>query len=232
MKLLIPAYDASLVSTCLRAVRGGFGPKLAVILNPDSGPGARRDAATAEALRTLRAAGAEVWLYIDAVAGKDFSKVLDAKGGMSIPKEPRSKTGTEILREVSRYLSFYGNQPTPTGWFMDDSTTAAHRQTVRGVLGTSRVVWNPGNPTDAKVFDISPTSPVVVWEAAGLLDEQDPINPLTKAPAAVLALNEPRWQPALQRARQAGAAYFFATDVAGNPWSRAPSYWAAMLKAV
>ena len=229
MKLLIPAYGDKLLSAAVK-MAPICGPKMAVVLNPQSGPGSRYMASIFSAKTELEKHGAEVWFYIDNWAGPNFSPFIDARNRLLEATSPRVKLAAEMVRERQLYEMLYGR---PLGYFIDDTTT--HEDAVNKTLvfaGTKRI-WNPGNPDDAHWFDF-PGDAVVIWEDAKLLDRKDGLkgNPLHDARPGVMALNESHWADAMAKARAVGATYFFASDVAGDPYSRPPRYLEAMMKAL
>lgn len=237
MKLLVPAYDYQLLKSAVSLAPKLKG-KLAVVINPNSGPGARRDPVIATALQLLRKDGAEVWFYLDCVAGPNFSAVMDKEGKFKTPGAMRAKTEWELEREVRQYEKLYCSDAkgalawVPAGWFMDDTTTKAHISAGSGACPPmAKQLWNPGNANDAIWMDFS--GDVVCYFEDELFAEHAPKqNPLKRARGAVLSLKDDHWKLSLEVAVKQRAAYFFATDVTGNPWAKAPSYFNDLAAAV
>lgn len=224
MKLLCPAYFDTFLKACLIAAENGHGHKLAVILNPDSGPGKTKNVFLASAKEKLQAAGAEVWAYVDAVAGKGYSAVVDAQGRWSTPDKPRAKTSEELGREKARHELFYHEF---TGFFIDDATTNEHLGASRNAFKDRSLFWNPGNPGDARKFDLVGHR-VCVWESENYAKRYSGL-PCVRAKAAVLSLQDTDWKSSLQTAKSRGVDYFLATDVKGDPWRAAPSFFPALV---
>jgi hypothetical protein len=132
---LIPAY---LPPRELAALAVGSGRPRMVVVNPDSGPGAREGRAYGEAVRTLQAAGVRVLGYV--------------------PTRYGTRPVADVVADVRRYRAWYGVD----GIFFDEASADAsllpyYRVVSRQVRGDGGrlVVLNPGVPPASGYFDLA-----------------------------------------------------------------------------
>jgi hypothetical protein len=207
---LVPAYLPPHELPAL--ARGAWRPRM-VIVNPNSGPGARRSDAYADAVRALQAAGVRVLGYVPTGYG--------------------SRPTQEAIADVERYASWYRVD----GIFFDEAASAAgelpyYRALARaargGGNGRQLVVLNPGVPPAPGYFDLADV--VVTFEGSYAayadaveatpewLDRQRPES------IAHLVYGATRAQ-ALGALADSGAGYLYATSGAlPNPWRTLPAY--------
>ena len=205
---LIPAYVrpdelAALVHAPAR-------PRM-VILNPDSGPGARRDDEYAAAARELRAAGVRVLGYVP--TGYGWRPLDDA------------------LADVGRYMTWYGVD----GIFFDEAASGAEQLGHYGALargarrdGARLVVLNPGVPPAAGYFHVADV--VVTFEGdyaaydAAMAQTPRWLDREPPGHVAHLIYGATRAQ-ALGTLDRGAAGYVYATSGAlPNPWRTLPAY--------
>lgn len=199
---------------------------LVAILNPASGPGARRIPDYARAVDSLRAAGGRVIGYVHT----------------SYTQRPLK----EVLAEVDAYYERYALD----GIFFDETTgdtAAAHLAYYRacGEYVQKRdpaalIVLNPG--TDADQVYLESASCLLLFEndqaSASLLDWQPPawVSPERAAQVAVLAyhlVDEADMTATLALALGAGAGWVYLTDdTLPNPWDSLPAFWEAQVRAL
>lgn len=199
---------------------------LVAILNPASGPGARRIPDYTRAVDSLRAAGGRVIGYVHT----------------SYAQRPLK----EVLAEVDTYYERYALD----GIFFDETTgdtATAHLEYYRACGGHVRqrdpqalVVLNPG--TDADQAYLGTASCLLLFEndqaSASLLDWQPPawVSPGQAGQVAVLAYHltdEAAMDAVLARALKAGAGWVYLTDdTLPNPWDTLPAFWEAQVRAL
>lgn len=199
---------------------------LVAILNPASGPGARRIPDYVRAVDSLRAAGGQVIGYVHT----------------SYAQRPLK----EVRAEVDTYYERYALD----GIFFDETTgdtVAAHLsyyracgEYVRQRAPQALVVLNPG--TDADQAYLQAASCLLLFEndqaSASLLDWQPPtwVTPHLAGQVAVLAYhlaNEAAMDAGLERALKAGAGWLYLTDdTLPNPWDTLPAFWEAQVRAL
>jgi hypothetical protein len=205
---LIPAYLPPRELTRLaHAVRR---PRM-VVVNPDSGPGARRSHAYISAVHLLQAAGVRVLGYVPTGYGwRPLQTVID---------------------DVDRYRSWYGVD----GIFFDEAASDAalvphYHALARAARGdTGRlVVLNPGVPPAPGYFELADL--VVTFEgdigAYGAAMGQTPewLRHQSRDRVAHLIYGATRAQ-ALSALADSAAGYLYATSGAlPNPWRTLPSY--------
>lgn len=181
MKALLPCYFPEMTAFALRMSRV-YHHKIAAVLNPDSGPGS---AATwkehAPTYSALVRNDSEVWLYLDAVTGPQYSPFLNGKGAFETPHRPRNKTADELKRELAAYAA--RKLDAAAGLFVDDTTTAEHAKLV-AALSPRAVMANPGNWEDAKKFRKLPNAAgLVIYEAEEWLEQMARLKARTGNPA-------------------------------------------------
>jgi hypothetical protein len=205
---LIPAYLPPEELAAL--VRGPRRPQM-VVVNPASGPGARRSGAYGDAVRALRAAGVRVLGYVP--TGYGWRPVQT------------------VLTDVNRYISWYGVD----GIFFDETASGAsqlphYRALARAARrdGARLVVLNPGVPPAPGYFELADV--VVTFEG----------TPATYADAVEATPEWLRREPpdrvahliygatradAVDALDGAAAGYLYATSGAlPNPWRTLPAY--------
>jgi hypothetical protein len=199
---------------------------LVAILNPASGPGARRIPDYVRAVDSLRAAGGRVIGYVHT----------------SYAQRPLG----EVLAEVDAYYARYALD----GIFFDETTgdtALAHLAYYRACgehvqerAPQALVVLNPG--TDADQAYLQAASCLLLFEndqaSASLLDWQPPawVTPQRTGQVAVLAYHlagAQAMEAVLKRALQAGASWVYLTDdTLPNPWDTLPAFWEAQVQAL
>lgn len=197
--------------------------EMIAIVNPDSGPGKRRDPAYRDLLvrasqTRLQLVGYITWSY---------------------GERPLSA----IRADIDSWLYFY---PEITGFFFDEQPSgAAFAPAVLDCLQYARqqrpqavLLSNPGVPCDAAYFRLPTQAITCVFEEAAGWDQflQDEAGRRAagerQPPAATLGLLYRHTEPktldeVFRQASQAGVAYLYVTDaVMPNPWDRLPEYWA------
>jgi hypothetical protein len=133
---LVPAY---VPPDELLALAEGRPPPRVVVLNPASGPGERRSARHAEAVRALRRSGTRVLGYVATDWGR----------------RPRA----EVDDELHRYAAWYAVD----GFFLDESPATADRLDAMRVLAADArsaapdglLVLNPGTPPNRGYFELA-----------------------------------------------------------------------------
>jgi hypothetical protein len=205
---LIPAYLPPRELAAL--VRSPNRPRM-VIVNPDSGPGAREGRAYSRAVRALQAAGIRVLGYVPT-----------SYGGRPL---------TDVLADVRRYLAWYGVD----GIFFDEASSDAallpyYRALGRAARGPggATVVLNPGVPPAAGYFDVADV--VVTFEgthagyASAMETTPDWLRRMRPDRVAHLVYDATRAQ-ALDAVADASAGYVYVTSGAmPNPWRSLPTY--------
>jgi hypothetical protein len=204
---LIPAYVPA--RELARLAHGPSRPRM-VIVNPDSGPGARRDHAYIAAVSRLQAVGVRVLGYVPTGYGwRPLQSVLD---------------------DVDRYQRWYDVD----GLFFDEAASAAglvpyYAAMARAARGQSRrlVVLNPGVIPAPGYFDVADV--VVTFEG----DHEDYVAAMRETPrwlrrhhahAAHLIYDATR-ADASNALESAAADYVYATSgTLPNPWQTLPPY--------
>lgn len=116
--VILPVYDAAVGEQALKQIAlVPNGRKTTFIVNPNSGPGAFRDAEFFRFISGANAAKQNVIFYIDVVAWPGDGLV--PKGG-----KKRLKTPQELLKERQLYSKWYGELKFD-GWFFDDVSSDA-----------------------------------------------------------------------------------------------------------
>jgi hypothetical protein len=204
---LIPAYLAPAAVADL--VQGSHRPRV-VVINPHSGPGAKKLEAYRRAVREVQAAGTRVLGYV-------------ATGHAALPL-------TDVVANVDRYLSWYHVD----GIFFDEAASGEaqlpyYRTLARHAHGAERtVVLNPGVVPAPGYFDVADT--VVTYEgpyagyARALGAVPDWLRRQPRERVAHLVYDASRAQ-ALEAARGRAAGYVYATSgTLPNPWRALPPY--------
>jgi hypothetical protein len=206
---LIPAYLQPRELVAL--VRSPSRPRM-VIVNPDSGPGARAGRAYSEAVDALQAAGVRVLGYVPT-----------GYGGRPL---------ADVLADVRRYAAWYAVD----GIFFDEASSdaallpyyrAVSREARSGGAGQT-VVLNPGVPPAPGYFDVADV--VVTFEGthAGYVSATettpDWLRRMRPARVAHLVYGATRAE-ALDAVAGSAAGYLYVTSGAmPNPWRSLPAY--------
>ncbi len=229
--LLVPAYfypswDDAQANHWDELIAAAPRVPLVAILNPASGPGARRIPDYARAVDSLHAAGGRVIGYVHT----------------SYTQRPLP----EVLAEVDAYYERYPLD----GIFFDETTgdtATAHLayyracgQHVQKRTPGALVVLNPG--TDADQVYLKSATCLLLFEndqaKASLLDWQPPawVSPVQGPQVAVLAYHladEAAMAAVLTKALGAGAGWLYLTDdTLPNPWDALPAFWEAQVQAL
>lgn len=150
---LLPVYDASVGKAALAQVPPGA--KLALIVNPNSGPGDTRDAGMFEVVKRANAKRVQVFFYVDLVANP---------GDGLIPSgaKKRPKTTAELRAERVAYSkNFKGLQW--DGWFADDVNGTTNTGVAELKTWPLVKIYNPG----CRVNDGPADGFIVISETAG-----------------------------------------------------------------
>jgi hypothetical protein len=199
MKLLIPLYELSYFPQVLTAAQQH---PVAVIVNPNSGPGAKKDNDWLNAIQKLKKAGAQVFGYVDT---QDWTE--GSKQGLNRP-------ASAIRNDCGKFQLWYGintffyddwNEKTPVGSGMIPN------------LGAS--IANPG-------FDLkTECGTTMIWE-----DGQYEKSKTSKVKGqAVIAMDQKDYRPALALAKKRKIDFFYAVTGNGSTaYDKLPSYFDAM----
>lgn len=164
--VLVPCYDVKVATQALKLCPAGKEPKLWLILNVNSGPGAARAVAYYNAAETARKRKVKVVFYIDLKGGGDYSPVVARNGStwkLLTSATVRNKSVTELRTERDAWRVLYN---APDAWFLDDVPA-----TLSPDLVAELATWNPKlilNPGCAWVPPAQlNTVAVVISEQAG-----------------------------------------------------------------
>lgn len=140
-QLLLPSYSPQVG---MKGLDAPASVPLAVLVNPDSGPGLQRDSAYAAVIKKATGQKRIVLYYLDLRAYPGDGIRLD--GGAwrkSTAKDSeRWKTPEEITGEGGFYVAFYG---APAGWFCDDLSDRTPDAVLAAVDQLAGIrVGNPG----------------------------------------------------------------------------------------
>ncbi len=197
---------------------------LTVILNPNSGPGARMDPTYVVAIGKVRKAGGQVVAYVSTDYGK---------------------RGTDdIHAEMERYVKFYPID----GFFFDEMANQTNRlnhyadlyRYAKSLNASYRVIGNPGTNTIEGYLTRPAADVVVTFEVEGDKYANFPPIPWTsQLPAERFAniLHTVKNSEAMARdlaevARRNVGLVYITDDVMENPYDRLPSYWDEEVAAV
>jgi hypothetical protein len=209
---LIPAYTTP---AGIRALADGPRRPRLVIVNPDSGPGDRRDAAYAKAVERARRAGMRVLGYVATGYG--------------------ARPAADVGADVDRYAAWYGVD----GIFLDESAHTAdlvghYRElAARARGGAGRlVVLNPGVVPVPGYLDVADV--VVTFEGhvaqydAALASAPAWLEQLPAKRVAHLVYGASRAEAMAAVGAGGHAGYFYVTSgTLPNPWQTVPEYLAA-----
>lgn len=141
--VILPCYEPAVARRATDIVRGtSMAARMIQVMNVNSGPHFMPDDAYATEIAFSRRAGVKIAFYIDLVAGRNYSPVLQGVGDsykFTTPSKERSKTTDELNRETRAWIEFYGM---PDFWFFDDwrKGQSPHLITTSGIP----VILNPG----------------------------------------------------------------------------------------
>ena len=189
MKIIIPLYDLSYYSTVLRVCQR-YGARCVIVLNINSGPGARKDETWESRIKSLAATGCKLIGYIDAMKWPDDGRVKVAA--------PRIATSSEMLSERKDWITWYNVQ----FFFYDD------------------IIKDTGIPSCAakgdflnfgtKPFANVPAGMIaVVWEKANYAGKKVEI---ISGDTAVFALNVKDYGATVEVAKKENIKFLFCTD--------------------
>lgn len=111
--VLLPVYDASIGIKALSLCPKGREQSLWLIVNPNSGPGNKRDTGMENVISLANTRGCKVLLYIDA-------KAIPGDGLTPPSAREHVKTTNELMAERTAYSRFYRPPLKSDGWFVDD----------------------------------------------------------------------------------------------------------------
>jgi len=206
---LIPAYLTP--RAIVDAVDGASRPRL-VVVNPQSGPGAKEDAECRRAVRTAQRAGARVLGYV--------------------PTDYAARPAADVMADVDRYAAWYGVD----GVFLDEASHLSaqlpyYAQVSRHIRasGGRVVVLNPGVVPAQGYFGLADV--VVTFEGpyenyAGAVERMpDWVRAQPPDRVAHLVYGASREQ-ALSAVRNLdGAGYLYVTSGSmPDPWRALPAY--------
>ncbi len=226
--LLVPAYfypSGPRRADWTRLAEAARSVPMEVILNPDSGPGPRRDPNYVAVLDELRRSGARVLAYVDSDYGR--------------------RPLADVDKDLRTYPMFYRID----GYFIDQMANRPEsvdhyrsiRQRIRQIDPLLRVVANPGTYTRPEYLE---TADALVTFEGSAKDFAD-YNPRAATPwivgqpprrfAAMVydVRDAAAGRDALSRATRAGAGSVYVTDQKmPNPYLGLPPYWADQVAAI
>ena len=133
--VLVPCYEPKVGMQAIeKALVLGRTKRLCLILNPNSGPGVKVDAAYAALLKRALGCGAQTLGYIDLIAWPGDG--LTPKNVKAAPK-----TSAQLTSEHLAYQRFY---PGLSGWFVDDVAPSLKQSLQLVAAWEGRCVLNPG----------------------------------------------------------------------------------------
>lgn len=226
MELLVPAYfypAGDGAKAWARMTESAKRVKINVILNPDSGPGAKVDPTYVRVVDTFRAAGGTVFAYVTSSYGK--------------------RSPDEVLADVGKYQQFYKID----GLFLDEmdntpGNLASYREIVRRVhdaIPGGLVIGNPGTSVPEEYVRQGAADVLVTFENDHKLDA-DAVPPpwVSSYPARRFARivhtipDVPAFRANLDRMKSRHLGYVFLTDaLMPNPYDRLPSFWSELVDA-
>jgi hypothetical protein len=215
-KMVIPAYFNP-GAAWTQAISGGSSVGI-MIMNPNSGPGTRRDASYAAYVNSAKATGVKVLGYVHTSYGARNAGIVRA--------------------EVDLYKTWYG----VTDVFFDetsgDTGHLGYYQSLANYVHTtpgSTVMLNPGTVPDESYMNVGDIVAIFESDYAAYTHWQAPswVNnyPSSKIYNLVYgAPNATAMANALALARNRNAGYAYVTnDVLPNPWDTLPSYFSSEL---
>ena len=141
--VILPCYEWTVAHQATDSVRGRtIASRLIEVMNVNSGPHFMPDDDYALEIKAARRFGVKIAFYVDLVAGRKYSPVLQGVGDsykITTPSKERNKTTDELNRETRAWAEFYGM---PDFWFFDDwrKGQSPHLMTTHGIP----VILNPG----------------------------------------------------------------------------------------
>lgn len=141
--VILPCYEPSVARLATGIVRGkSIAARLIEVMNVNSGPNFMPDESYGTEIEFARRAGVKIAFYVDLVAGREYSPVLQGVGDsykITTPTKARNKTTDELSRETRAWIEFYG---APDFWVFDDLRKGQlpHLVSTAGIP----VILNPG----------------------------------------------------------------------------------------
>lgn len=217
LKLLVPAYFYPGGETAKEWDRLMLaGPKAVAVVNPDSGPGKRRDANYSAVVK--RAAAAKLGLvgYVT----------------LSYAERPASA----VKADVDSWLHFY---PQVQGIFFDEQPSdkkhagfaAECFAYARSQFPTGHVLANPGVNCDRAYHDAKGAAALCLFEHKDGFDKWEPAAWASRERTAILVYGVAgaKFADVFAKASK-HAAWVYVTDADdGMPWGRLPKNWEAMI---
>ena len=224
MKILMPAYCYPTIGTFWADLEAASSSvELAVIVNPNSGPGASVDPNYVAAVNGIHAAGGRVYGYVATNYG--------------------ARNQTTVKGEVDRYEDFYSID----GIFFDEMSTSTSKVSyyadlygyVKGKSLDYEVIGNPGTGT-LEAYLSSPTADVLVTfedtaraYASYLPDAWTASYDADRLAHIIHTAEGSELSSLLDAVAQNNASWVYVTDdVMGNPYDVLPTYWDQEVAAV
>ena len=144
-EVLLPCYEPVVGQLALTQVPKGKESKLWLILNVNSGPGIKRDAAYGSLAASARQRGVRLAYYIDLKGGGDYSPVILKNGdAWKLITSPvvRMKSALELRTERDCWRVLY---EAPSAWFIDDVPGKLSPELINELSGWKpKLILNPG----------------------------------------------------------------------------------------
>lgn len=221
VKLLVPAYfypgDKGLAQWD-KLIAAGPKANIVAIANPDSGPGKRKDANYDKVLKRASVAKVGILGYVT----------------LSYAERPISA----VKADVDSWLHFY---PNIDGIFYDEQPSGAKQapfaaeafEYARGKFPKGHVFSNPGVNCSKEYFDAKGTPTICAFENKDDFELWEPTAWLTRDRCLVLVygVGQEKWRTTFDRARKRAGWVYVTDDATGNPWTRLPGYWDALVEA-
>ena len=119
--VIVPCYEPTVARQATDIVRWKpVAERLIEVMNVNSGPHFMPDESYRSEISFARRSGVKIAFYVDLVAGREYSPVLQGVGDsykITTPAKERNKTTDELNRETRAWTEFYG---APDFWFFDD----------------------------------------------------------------------------------------------------------------
>lgn len=144
--VIVPCYEPTVARQATDIVRWKpVAERLIEVMNVNSGPHFMPDESYRSEISFARRSGVKIAFYVDLVAGREYSPVLQGVGDsykITTPAKERNKTTDELNRETRAWTEFYG---APDFWFFDDlrKGQSPHLVSTEGIP----VILNPGTAT-------------------------------------------------------------------------------------
>ncbi len=227
VRLLAPAYfypAGDGLKSWEQLIASAAKAPVVAIVNPDSGPGKRRDPRYAELFKRSKNAPITLIGYVT----------------LSYAERPLSA----IKADIDSWLYFY---PDVQGIFFDEQPSQAEHANfaqeafayARHQLKQGVFVTNPGVPCAPEYLAGNDAPAACMFEHQTGFEQFEPPDWLAAKGSHRLAVlvyhvkSADEMRKALQLALQKGAGYVYITDAAGPvPWDRLPRYWTEEIEAV